>query len=140
MNKILFATDGSEYSEHAAKMTKEFLEAWPKATAIVLYVTVKENYAYDLVPNVVDRYEETITRQIENDVKNRLFSSLKDRIQFMHRTGHASITICNVAEEEQVDLIIVGSHGRGFIDRAFLGSVAQGVMHRSSIPVLIVKK
>ncbi|WP_427037134.1 universal stress protein [Cytobacillus pseudoceanisediminis] len=47
MNKILFPTDGSAYSEHAARMTGEFLEAWPNATGVVIYVTVKENYAYD---------------------------------------------------------------------------------------------
>lgn len=55
----------------------------------------------------------------------------------MHHTGHPSITICEVAKEVQADLIVVGSHGRGFIDRALLGSVAHGVLHRSHIPVLI---
>ncbi|MFD5383299.1 universal stress protein, partial [Bacillus velezensis] len=59
---------------------------------------------------------------------------------FSHQTGHPSRTICNVAQSEKVDLIVLGSHGRGAIDRALLGSVAHGVLHRSQIPVLIVKK
>ncbi len=137
MKKFLFATDGSECSEHAARMTGEFLEAWPYAIAVVLYVTARENYAYDLVPDAVNRYEEQLAQQIQEDVMERLLAKWKNRVQFLHRTGHPSITICEVAKEVQADLIVVGSHGRGFIDRALLGSVAHGVLHRSHIPVLI---
>lgn len=140
MKRILFATDGSEYSEHAARMTGEFLDAWSEATTVVLYVTAKENYAYDLVPNAVDRYEEHLVQQIQNEISERLFAKWQNRIQFLHRTGHPSITICEVAKEEQADLIIVGSHGRGIVNRALLGSVAYGVLHRSHIPVLVVRK
>ncbi|WP_339060805.1 universal stress protein [Tepidibacillus marianensis] len=140
MKRVLFATDGSEYSEHAARMTGEFLDAWSEATAVVLYVTAKENYAYDLVPNAVDRYEKQLAQQIQNEIVERLFAKWKNRVQFLHRTGHPSITICEVAKEEQADLIIVGSHGRGIVDRALLGSVAHGVLHRSHIPVLVVRK
>ncbi|GGB42209.1 universal stress protein [Virgibacillus dakarensis] len=140
MKTFLFATDGSAYSEHAAQLTAEYLEAWPEAKLIVLYVTAKENYAYDLVPESVDNYEEQLTKQIKEDVKNRLFSNWKDRVQFIHQTGHPSITICNVAKEKHANLIIVGSHGRGLVDRALLGSVAHGVLHRTHIPVLVVRK
>lgn len=67
MKKILFATDGSEFSEHAATSVKEFLQAWPEAKLTILYVTAKENYAYDLIPEAVDRYEKQIAKQIELD-------------------------------------------------------------------------
>src|SRR5699024_3256476 len=54
MKTILFATDGSKSSEHAGEMIKEYLEAFPQAELIILYVTSKEDYAYDLIPDVVD--------------------------------------------------------------------------------------
>jgi nucleotide-binding universal stress UspA family protein len=38
----------------------------------------------------------------------------------------------------QADLVIMGSHGRGAIYRTLLGSTSEGVLHRSSCPVLIV--
>lgn len=139
MNKIIFATDGSTFSELAAKTTGEFLEAWPNAKCVVLYVTAKENYAYDLVPEAVDRFEKELSNRIEKQVIEGILNNWKDRLQFIHQTGHPSQTICNVAQSEQADLIILGSHGRGAIDRVLMGSVAHGVLHRSHIPVLVVK-
>ncbi len=47
-------------------------------------------------------------------------------------------TILQEAEELDVDLIVLGSHGRGAVYRALLGSVSEGVLHRSDVPVLIV--
>lgn len=140
MKKILCATDGSNYSRYAAEITKSFLKIWPEAKLIVLYVTAKENYAYDLVPDAVERYEETVANQIKEEVENQLFAAWKERVQFMHKIGHPSTTICKVAKEEDADLIIMGSHGRGFIERALIGSVTLGVLNRTHIPVLVVKK
>lgn len=138
MKKILLATDGSEYSEHAAEMTGKFLDAWPAATVVVLYVTAREHYAYDLAPDAVDRYEEKISQKIEEDIIERL-SRWETRVRFIHRTGHPSTTICEVAAAEHVDMIILGSHGRGAVNRVLLGSVADGVLHCSHISVLIAK-
>lgn len=42
-----------------------------------------------------------------------------------------------LAQERKVDLIVVGSHGRGGISRALLGSVAEGILRSSPIPVLV---
>jgi universal stress protein A len=42
------------------------------------------------------------------------------------------------AEDSRVDLIVLGSHGRGPLSHLFLGSVADGVLQRARCPVLIV--
>jgi nucleotide-binding universal stress UspA family protein len=47
-------------------------------------------------------------------------------------------TILEQAERQKADLLIVGSHGHGAVYRALLGSVSEGVLHRSKIPVLII--
>lgn len=139
MEKILFATDGSEFSEHAASLVKEYLQAWPEAKLTILYVTAKENYAYDLIPEAVDKYEKQIAKQIEQDALEKWFALWKKRVMFLHLFGHPSTTICQVAEEDHSDIIIVGSHGRGAIDRMLLGSVSQSVLHRTDRPVLVVR-
>lgn len=45
----------------------------------------------------------------------------------------------NAAKEWPADLIVIGSHGRGGVKRALLGSVAEGVMRHAPCPVLVVR-
>jgi len=47
-------------------------------------------------------------------------------------------TILKEAEKLAVDVIILGSHGKNFMQRTLLGSSSTGVMHKSTLPVLIV--
>jgi universal stress protein A len=54
--------------------------------------------------------------------------------------GSAPDEILKLANEERVDLIVMGSHGRGWLGRFLLGSVAQHVMRHAACPVLIVKQ
>jgi nucleotide-binding universal stress UspA family protein len=47
--------------------------------------------------------------------------------------------ICAAAERLDADVVLIGSHGRGGISRALLGSVAQGVLRCTRRPVLMVR-
>ena len=47
-------------------------------------------------------------------------------------------TILKEAEKLAADVIIMGSHGKNFMQRTLLGSSSTGVMHKSTLPVLIV--
>jgi len=51
--------------------------------------------------------------------------------------GDPVSSILDLAQQIKADLIVVGSHGRGGIPRALLGSVAEGLLRKSDIPVLI---
>src|SRR5215472_8945267 len=53
--------------------------------------------------------------------------------------GSSVTTILDVAREQHADLIVIGSHGRGGIARAVLGSVAEGLLRRSHIPVMVTR-
>ena len=53
--------------------------------------------------------------------------------------GKAAETIMQAAERLNVDAISLGSHGRGGLARALLGSVAEEVVRRSTRPVLVVR-
>jgi nucleotide-binding universal stress UspA family protein len=53
--------------------------------------------------------------------------------------GIAVIDIADFANKKKYDLVVIGSHGRGSIKEMFLGSVSNAVVHKSKIPVLVVK-
>ena len=53
--------------------------------------------------------------------------------------GGSIDTILDVGRRNAVDLIVIGSHGRGGIPRALLGSVAEGLLRKSTVPVLVTR-
>ena len=55
------------------------------------------------------------------------------------RRGPAATQIVELASEERADLIILGTHGRGGVTRALLGSVADRVIRTAPCPVLTVR-
>ena len=57
----------------------------------------------------------------------------------MLRSGPPAQEICDVAKEVGADLIIMGTHGRGALGRAVLGSTANAVVRTATVPVLTVR-
>ncbi|MGI0073885.1 MAG: universal stress protein [Nitrosotalea sp.] len=53
--------------------------------------------------------------------------------------GDASLEIANFANDKKYDLVVIGSRGRSGLKELFLGSVANSLVHRSQIPVLVLK-
>jgi nucleotide-binding universal stress UspA family protein len=52
--------------------------------------------------------------------------------------GHPPEEILNAADEEGCDVIILGTHGKGFLAHTFLGSVSSAVLNRTQKPVFII--
>ena len=56
-----------------------------------------------------------------------------------YRVGHAAEEILSAAKKGKVDLIVMGSRGRGAIGSLLLGSVAQTILSASEVPVMVVR-
>ena len=54
------------------------------------------------------------------------------------KIGHPVEEIMKATDAESCDVIVLGSHGKGFLEYAFLGSVSKGVLHRTHKPVFII--
>jgi nucleotide-binding universal stress UspA family protein len=54
------------------------------------------------------------------------------------RPGHPAEEILRVADEEDCDVIVLGSHGKGFLEKTFLGSVSGSVLLRTRKPVFVI--
>jgi nucleotide-binding universal stress UspA family protein len=79
----------------------------------------------------------------ENAVQRHALESLKPdnaavNYEYRFLLGPAPEGILETATKENVDLIVMGSHGRGWLGRLLMGSVVECVMRRASCPVLIV--
>ncbi len=61
------------------------------------------------------------------------------RVTFLIWEGDPGESIVDAAQSEQVDLVVVGSHGRGSVGRFFLGSVSDHVVHNAHCPVVVVR-
>jgi nucleotide-binding universal stress UspA family protein len=82
---------------------------------------------------------------LEDAVRERLVKILTPREQmefkptFEFRSGSPAVEIAKYAREADVDLIVMGTHGRGVVAHAVLGSVAEKVVRTAPCPVLTVR-
>lgn len=142
--KILIATDGSECSEAAIE---EYLRLVPKsrATEIKVVSSVEEPYALmgetfgGLSPQVVQELYDGSMKLAERfcEAAEKLIGG-RAVVSSEVRTGSAEKAIIDAAREWKPDMIVVGSHGRGFFGR-MLGSVSDAVVHDANCPVLIAR-
>lgn len=150
---ILVPTDGSEGALHAAEEAGDLARSLG-AKVTVLYVQDEDNVvahawgagnkpddgADDLGP--VDQVRNTLEkRALEEELPKTAaaLGKLDEEPKLVVAWGQCSQGICEYATNNNVDLIIVGSHGRSGLKRAILGSVSQAVVNQAACPVTIVK-
>lgn len=124
-HRLLIASDGSPFS---AAAWEEALSIARTAGSSLMAVSVARDDA------AVARTEETLQRMQEAAAQ----AGVPLEAQILR--GRPFEAILNAAAMKQVDLIILGSHGRTGLKRLLLGSVAERVIGLASCPVLVVKK
>jgi nucleotide-binding universal stress UspA family protein len=91
-----------------------------------------------LDPGLEDEIEEQ--ERIESDAELRALDDvLGIRARPMIEVGEAGPTICRIAGAVGADVVVVGSHGHGWLQRVFLGSVSRHVLGHAPCPVLVVR-
>ena len=136
--KILVPTDGSEF---AKKAQKHALFLASVSGAEIVAVSVTENNFVNGLPLDDEIYQlnQVLNERSEENLKE--FDKLnEDDIKITHviREGSPARVILEVANEEQVDLIVMGSSGKSGFDRFIMGSVADKVVNSAKCAVLVV--
>lgn len=143
-NKILLTTDGSERSEAAVDQTIELAKISDAEIHILYVVDIGFDSSYGSVTNLMSQLEsvenfeeigEKATESIKKEVEEK---GITPRIVIERGVPHEKIT--SYAEEEDIDVIVMSTHGRSGLDRMLLGSVTEKVIRSSKIPVLTVNK
>jgi nucleotide-binding universal stress UspA family protein len=123
--KILIATDGSKYSEAAARKAMSIAKRC-ESDLIVLSVATKNTN----LPNA-KRSVEKIRRNAEKE---------KIKVETLTPKGMPYKVIVDTAERKNADLIVVGSHGRTGLEKLLMGSVTERVIGHAECAVLVVKR
>lgn len=138
-NRILVPTDGSEEGEHAVAHALDLAEAHGAAVH-TLYVVNTASYAGLPMESSWEGVDELLRSDAEAAVESveELAAGRDVTVETAVTEGSPSRQIVRYAENNGCDLIVMGTHGRGGLDRLLLGSVTEKVVRSSSVPVLTV--
>lgn len=140
IERVLVAIDGSPLSDRALRYA---LENFPGAavTAVTVIDPVDSVSAVEAggLPVAEDWYEAATDRAEEiHGAAAAIAAEYDAEVEAETLTGRPAREILEFAEAAGVDQIVLGSHGRKGLGRAFLGSVAETVTRRAPIPVVVV--
>jgi len=137
--KIMIATDGSRQVEKAVEAAIE-LAKLTGARLYAVYVIASAGYT----PRNFG-WEESLRKILEAEAKKAV-TFVEDagrasdvKVESVILDGHPADRIMEFAEQEGMDLIVMGTLGRTGLDRFLLGSIAEKVVRHSKIPVMVVK-
>ncbi len=141
-SKILFATDLTEFSECAFDYALTLAEKF-KARLVILHVI---NQPIDMQGFYVPHISfETIEKEIAISAEKLLDKFCEKNLKGFGNyekyiiTGIPDVEIIRKAEQEKVDLIVIGTHGRAGVDHFLFGSTAEKVIRKAACPVMTVR-
>ena len=139
IHNVLIATDFSRFSNRALDTGLKLAQAY-KAHAYVVFVVPTDEFML-AGPEAYVAARDAARRDLENlklELK-KTYSSLEGiDYQLYLLEGEVAQSILNFAHDKQADLIVLGTHGRGGLEKALMGSVAEKVFRASPIPVLTI--
>lgn len=138
---ILVALDGSPQSKEALGFA---IEEFSDATLHLLHVIDPVESGYSSALSLPGGGEEWY--EVQKEESEELFAEAREcteaagvAVETATELGRPANVIVESAEDEGIDAIVMGSHGRSGVQRILLGSVAETVVRRSPVPVTVVR-
>lgn len=141
MNKILVSVDGSKNSKQAIIKAKDLANLSGAEVVILHVINDTVNNPYATLTEYQGAIDSAFTDQGEIilEESKQLFDDSDVEIKTLLIHGDPGKIIIEIAEQENSDLIIMGSRGLNSISRVMLGSVSNKVLNNCGTSVLIVK-
>ncbi len=139
--KLLVAVDLSESTQIIVDKVEEINKEYPAQ----VWILHNAEPAPDFVEFKVDPLaaRESLAKRFHNEhrqiqeIANRLRKAGLDATALLVH-GATVETILKEASDLDVDMIVVGTHGRGAMHQLLVGSVSEGILHKSRYPVLVI--
>jgi nucleotide-binding universal stress UspA family protein len=137
--KILIALDVGPIAAHAVDVGIELGRSLKADMALIHVMGLPVPVGGDIgvPPEEITTLVTQEGRRLLDGVRQRL--SLEASVLEFLESGDPTVEIVKAAKAWPADLIVIGSHGRGGLDRMMLGSVAEAVMRRAPCPVLVIR-
>ena len=145
--RILITTDGSDFSKAAVEKCCEMVVK-PDDTAIKIVSVYEIPVPMDAFPaptEFSEKLEQSAQKQAEEFAEQSAaiirgrFPDSKIDLTTQVSMGTPEQILLETAKDWKADLIVVGSHGRGFWGRMLLGSVTDALVHHAPCSVLVVR-
>ncbi len=144
IKRILFATDFSDNSKYALTFAISFAQKYD-AMLYILHVIQQPSYPLGMYAEIsfdaMDKFSQSISDAVEKEMQALKEKDLKayPKYECMIVHGTPFLEILRTAKEKNVELIVVGTHGRTGLDHVLFGSTAEKVVRRAPCPVLSVR-
>ncbi|MCU4742077.1 universal stress protein [Halobacteria archaeon AArc-m2/3/4] len=137
--RILLPTDGSETTDRALEHALDLATQYD-AELHVLYVVDATVFANDVETGaIVEEFETMGNRIVDHVIQQATDAGIEPtRTSVVRGTPHKRIL--EYTDENEIDLVVMGTHGRSGLDRYLLGSVTEKVVRLSDAPVLTVRE
>ena len=137
LKKILVPIDGSKNSFRGLD---EAIYIARQSKAIITGLYVIPIYPRNLADAIMP-YQIHLTKEAKKYMNMAKVKAAQKGIVFKSKIvfGSPISEVTDLAKKQKFDLIVIGSRGHSGVKEVFLGSVASGVVHKSRIPVMVVK-
>ena len=142
--KIMIPLDGSELAECVLPHVEAFIKGF-NASDVILVRVVEHERSYQgeyTIPSEMLAKRESETKSSAKDYLDKIGNRLKHEGAALHAeviVGNVTESLANYAEKNDIDLILIATHGRSGVTRWVRGSVADKVLRSANVPVLMVR-
>ncbi|MEZ6059817.1 MAG: universal stress protein [Planctomycetaceae bacterium] len=139
LQRILVATDFSEHSDNAVRYAAEFAKVFGSELHL-LHVAERVPIMYGEGGAVTPEIESEAITRAQGMLNDLLADSVNLKVERSVVPGHPFVEICRYAKDHDIDLIVIGTHGRGAFAHLLMGSVAERVVRKAKCPVMTVRE
>lgn len=143
IKKILCAVDLSEHSKMVAEYAISLAKAF-NAEITLLYTapSLSQYVGFHVPPSSIENFVGEIVTGAEQSMNEFIAETFTDptvKVEGKILSGYAAQEIIGYANTNNMDIIVMGTHGRTGIDRMLFGSVAEKVVKMAAMPVMTIR-
>ena len=143
IKKVLVPIDFSDYSKSALKYAVNFAKSF-NAEIILVYVVEPIIYPPDFsmgqiaMPSINTEWDDRAKDELQKLAKSEIADIAN--VKTVIKTGKPFVEIIETAKEENIDLIIIATHGHSGVEHILFGSTAEKVVRKAPCPVLTLRE